>query len=205
MAEKPPQSPATVGKAEPPLSKPPPGQPSEVNKGNIIPITLDKLSAEQRQELEQMMSTVKDKFMNSFQETHEGTVVQKYKLKVVTADEAGTSSSQGVKGTADCSGDKGDGLQDGLVEDLGEDGTEEQQPLKFNSFQDQVDYAVKHALMNQLGVIVNTLSNMIKSMVDGTIAEHQNTGPVYLPGGVFPNYRELVTGNQQPAISAPPA
>ncbi len=38
---------------------------------------------------------------------------------------------------------------------------------------------------------------MVKSLVDGTIAEHQATEPVYLLGGIFPNYRPLVTGNQQ--------
>jgi hypothetical protein len=36
----------------------------------------------------------------------------------------------------------------------------------------------------------------VKSMVDGSMAEYQATGPVYLPGGVFPNYRPLITDNQ---------
>jgi hypothetical protein len=53
-------------------------------------------------------------------------------------------------------------------------------------------------------VIINTLTNMIKSVVDSTIAEHQNTGPIFLPGGVFPQYRNLVTGNQQHTTNAPP-
>ncbi len=33
-------------------------------------------------------------------------------------------------------------------------------------------------------------------MVDGSIAEYLATGPVYLPGGIFPNYRPLITNNQ---------
>lgn len=37
---------------------------------------------------------------------------------------------------------------------------------------------------------------MIKSVVDGTIAEHQANGPVFLPEGGLPPYRELVTGTQ---------
>lgn len=53
-------------------------------------------------------------------------------------------------------------------------------------------------------MLVNTSTNMIKYVVDGTIAEHQNTGPVFLPGGVFPNYRNLVTGNHQHTTNAPP-
>ena len=205
MAEKPPQSPGTGVK--PPATKPPGAKhPSpEVEASNIIPVTLDKLTSEQRQELEQMMSSVKDKFMNSFKETRQGTIVQKYKLKVVAADEVGSSSSQGGKCVVDALGDKGDGLQDGVVEDLGEDGAEvQEEPPRCTNFQDQVDYAVQHALFNQSRVLVNTLTNMIKSVIDGTIAEHQTTGPIYLPGGVFPNYRNLVTGNQQSTSNAPP-
>ncbi len=142
--------------------------------------------AEQRGELEQMMSNVKDQFMNSFQETRKGTIVQKYKLKIVAADEVGSSSSQGDKAAAAGSGDKADIPQDATVEDLGEDGNQE--PLQFTNFQDQIDYAVQHALINQSGVLVNTLTNMVKTVVDDTIADHQATGPIYLLGGVFPNY-----------------
>ncbi len=40
-------------------------------------------------------------------------------------------------------------------------------------------------------------------MVDGSMAEYQATGPVYLPGGVFPNYRPLITDNQ-PVIQSIP-
>jgi hypothetical protein len=57
---------------------------------------------------------------------------------------------------------------------------------------------VYNALINQSGVLVNTLSNMMKSIADGSIAEHQATGPVYLQGGTFPNYRPLITDVHQP-------
>ena len=124
---------------------------------------------------------------------------------MVVAVEVGTSSSKGGKSAADGSGDKGDGLQDGVVEDLDEDGAEvQEEPPRCTNFQDQVDYAVQHALINHSGVLVNTLTNMIKSVIDDTIAEHQTTGPVYLPGSVFPNYRNLVTGNQQSTSNVPP-
>nr|ABA95870.2 retrotransposon protein, putative, unclassified [Oryza sativa Japonica Group] len=76
---------------------------------------------------------------------------KKYKLKVVAADEVGSSSSQGDKGAAAGSGDKGDVPQDGTVEDLGAD--DNQEPLQFNNFQDRIDYAVQHALINQSGVL----------------------------------------------------
>jgi hypothetical protein len=155
------------------------------------------------------MKSAQEKFMNSFKETRQGTIIQKYKLKVVVADEPGTSSSQdgrtkGAKGGVDGSGDKGAEPRDGEVEDIGEEDAEEQEPPRCNNFQNQVDYAVQHALTNQSGVLVNTLTNMIKSVVDGTITEHQNTGPVFLPNGVFPQYKNLVTGNQQHTANAPP-
>jgi WNK lysine deficient protein kinase len=51
-------------------------------------------------------------------------------------------------------------------------------------------------LINQSGILTNTLANMVKSMVDDSMAEYQATGPVYLPGGVFPNYQPLITDNQ---------
>nr|ABA94385.1 retrotransposon protein, putative, unclassified [Oryza sativa Japonica Group] len=192
MAEKPPQSPSSATKTVvPPQTKIP--KPTGTNEAE---------NAQQQ-------------FMNSFTETRQGRVVQKYKLKLV-ADVPGTGPSKdgevqktqvstddsGSKGTTDGLGDKGDGLQDGLVEDLGEDSNREQ--LQFNNFQDWIDYTVQHALINQSGVLVNTLTNMVKFLVDGTIAKHQATGPVYLPGGVFPNYRYLITGNQQPATNITP-
>nr|CAE03289.2 OSJNBb0046P18.5 [Oryza sativa Japonica Group] len=106
------------------------------------------------------------------------------------------------KGAADGLGDKGDASQGVQGEDLSPDGNTAQ--LQFNKFQDLIDFAVQHALINQSRVLVNTLSNMVKSMVDGTIAEYQAIGPVYLSGGVFPNYRPLITNNQQTAQSIAP-
>jgi hypothetical protein len=124
-------------------------------------------------------------------ETRKGTIVQKYKVKVV-ADVPGTGYSKdgevqqapdgatqaSDKGVADGSGDKGDGSQgfqgDGSQgsqgENLNQDGNVAQ--VQFNNFQDRIDYAVQHALINQSEVLVNTLSNMVKSMVDGSIAEY---------------------------------
>jgi hypothetical protein len=208
------QSPPLIGKPLVPpqtkLPKPPGtnlpsiGVESKVNETNIVPVTVDKLSPEQKKEYELLMKSAQEQFMKSFAATRQGKVIQKYKVKVVAADEVGTSSSQGGKGTADGSGDKGDGLQDGVVEDLGEDGTEvREEPPRCTNFQDQVDYAVQRALINQSGVLVNTLTNKIKFVIDGTIAEYENMGPVYLPGCVFPNYRNLMIGNQQHASNAP--
>jgi hypothetical protein len=53
-------------------------------------------------------------------------------------------------------------------------------------------------------VLVNTLTNMIKSVVDGIVAVEQAKGPVFLPEGGFPPYRNLVIGNQQVVSNVPP-
>lgn len=68
------------------------------------------------------------------------------------------------------------------------------------TFQDHVDSAMYHALINKSGVLVNILSNLIKSVVDGSIAEEKTGGPISFPGGVFPKYREIKTniGGGQP-------
>nr|ABF97755.1 retrotransposon protein, putative, unclassified [Oryza sativa Japonica Group] len=175
MAEKPPASPSSAGKEGPPKSRIPKLGGSEVHESNIVPITVDKLTPEQKNDLEAMISS-KD---GEVQQVSDGT------------------AQSGDKGIADGSGDKGDGSQGVQGEDLNPDGNTAQ--LQFNNFQDRIDYAVQHALINQSGVLVNTLSNMVKSMVDGSIAEYQAIGPVYLPGGVFPNYRPLITNNQPTA------
>ncbi len=46
---------------------------------------------------------------------------------------------------------------------------------------------------------------MMKTIADGSIVEHQAAGPVYLPGGVFPNYRSLITDVQPLAQAVLPS
>nr|ABF96791.1 retrotransposon protein, putative, unclassified, expressed [Oryza sativa Japonica Group] len=179
---------------------------SEVNESNIVTITPDKLTPDQKKDFEAMMQQAGNQFLSSFMQSRKGTVVQKYKVKVV-ADVPGTGSSKdgevkqapdgsaqpSDKGAADGSqgnqgdnsqgvkGVQGDGAQGVQGEGPNQDGNAAQ--LQFNNFQDQVDYVVHHALINQSGILTNTLANMVKSMVDGSMAEYQATGPVYLPGG----------------------
>jgi hypothetical protein len=154
---------------------------SEVDESNIVPITLDKLTPEQQKDLEAMTQQARNPFLSSFTETRMGTLVQKYKIKVVT-DVPGIGSSKdgevkqapygaaqpSHQGTADgFQGDQGDGSQE--VQGVGsqgfqggslnQDGNTAQ--LQFINFQDQVDYVVHNALINQSGILVNTLSNMI--------------------------------------------
>ena len=55
MVEKLPASPSSAGKEGPPKSRIPKLGGSEVNKSNIVPITLDKLTPEQKKDLVVMM------------------------------------------------------------------------------------------------------------------------------------------------------
>nr|AAV85749.1 hypothetical protein [Oryza sativa Japonica Group]ABA92810.1 hypothetical protein LOC_Os11g18410 [Oryza sativa Japonica Group] len=230
MAEKPPASPssATPGSLKEKIQKL--GLP-KVDEGNIMAITPEKLIPDQKKDFEAMMQQARDQFLNSFMQTRKGTLVQKYKLRLV-ADVPGTCSSKdgevhqapdgsaqpSDKGAAEGSqGNQGDGSQgnqghgsqgnqgDGAqgVQGGGANQDSNAAQLQFNNFQDQVNYAVHHASINQSGILTNTLANMVKSMVDGSMVEYQATGPVFLLGGVFPNYRLLITDNQPVVQSIP--
>lgn len=65
--------------------------------------------------------------------------------------------------------------------------------LEFKNFQDSVDYAVNHALINQSGILANVMSNVMEKMMDCKFEERGARGPAFFPGDKFPNYRTLVT------------
>nr|CAD40005.3 OSJNBb0052B05.8 [Oryza sativa Japonica Group]CAE75890.1 B1234D02.14 [Oryza sativa Japonica Group] len=201
MVEKLPASPSSAGKEGPPKSRIPKLGGSEVNESNIVPFTLDKMTPEQKNDLERYkMKLVAD--VPGTSSSKDGEVQQVSDSMTQSGDKGAVDGSQGVQ----CDGSQraqGDGSQGFQGENLNQDGNMAQ--LQFNNFQDRNDYAVQHALINQSGVLVNTLSNMVKSMVDGSIAEYQATGLVYFPGGVFPNYRPLITNNQPAVQPIPPS
>jgi hypothetical protein len=205
MAEKQAPLPSSLGSVK--GKAPKPGL-TDIIDDNVLPIDLEKFTPDQKQEFEAMMQQARDQYLSSFMQTRKGTLVQKYKTKLV-ADTPGTGSSnngevkQAPDGSAQPSnkgatsgsvGNQDDNPQEvhGAPGDIaqGPQGGNLSQNIElaqdfFNNFQDRVDYAVHHALINQSGILVNTLSNMIKTIADGSIAEHQATGPVYLQGGVF--------------------
>jgi hypothetical protein len=197
---------------------------TDIIEENVMPINPEKFTPEQKEEFEAMMQQARDQFLNSFTQTRKGTFVQKYKIKVV-ADDPGTGSSKdgegkqapdgsaqpSIKGATD--GDQGDDSQgvhriqgDGAQGPQGGNLNQNNEAAKdfFNNFQDRVDYAVHNDLINQSRVLTNTLANMMKSVADGSIAEHQAAGPVYLQGSTFPNYRPLITDIHPPTQAVPP-
>nr|QBA09453.1 ty3-gypsy sub-class retrotransposonable element polyprotein [Oryza sativa Japonica Group] len=194
-----------------------PPSPSSASPGNIVAIDPEKLTLDQNKDFEAMMQQAREQFFRSFTQTHKGTFVQKYKVKVVPDEPKTSTSKEGeekrvLDGSAqENQGDgsqgvhavQGDGAHEPQRGNLNQNGETAQD--FFNNFQDRVDYAVHNALINQSGVLVNTLSNMMKTIADGSIAEHQAAGPVYLQGGVFPNYRPLITDVQLPAQAVLPS
>nr|CAH66043.1 OSIGBa0107A02.4 [Oryza sativa] len=202
MAEKQPPPPSSPGSVKEKMLK---LGLTDVNEGNVVPVDPEKFTPEQKKEFEAMLQQAQDQFLNSFMQTRKGTLVQKYKIKVVADDPRTSSSKDGdgkqaldgsaqpsIKGATDGSlgnqghnsqgvhGVQGDGVHG--VQGDGAQGLQGGNPNSdvaqdfFNNFQDRVDYAVHHALINQSGVLVNTLSNMMKSIADGSIAGHQAAG-----------------------------
>jgi hypothetical protein len=88
MAEKTaPPSPGSVkGKA------PKPGL-TDIIDDNVLPVDLEKFTPDQKQEFEAMIQQARDQYLSSFMQTRKGTLVQKYKMKLV-ADTLGTGSSK---------------------------------------------------------------------------------------------------------------
>uniref|UniRef100_I1QKJ8 Uncharacterized protein n=1 Tax=Oryza glaberrima TaxID=4538 RepID=I1QKJ8_ORYGL len=82
MAEKPPPSPssASPGSVKEKIQK---LGLSDVNEGNIVTIDPEKFTPDQKKDFEAMMKQARDQFLNSFMQTRKGTLVQKYKIKVV--------------------------------------------------------------------------------------------------------------------------
>jgi hypothetical protein len=62
-----------------------------------MPIDPEKFTPDQKKDFDAMMQQARDQFLNSFMQTRKGTLVQKYKIKVV-ADDPGTGSSKDGEG-----------------------------------------------------------------------------------------------------------
>nr|AAX94885.1 retrotransposon protein, putative, unclassified [Oryza sativa Japonica Group]ABA92938.1 retrotransposon protein, putative, unclassified [Oryza sativa Japonica Group] len=99
MAEKPPLSPSSVslGIVKEKIQK---LGLTDVNEGNVVPIDPEKFTPDQKKDFDAMMQQARDQFLNSFMQTRKGTLVQKYKVKVV-ADDTGTSSSKAAADSID--------------------------------------------------------------------------------------------------------
>nr|ABA97754.1 retrotransposon protein, putative, unclassified [Oryza sativa Japonica Group] len=188
---------------------------TDVDEGNLVTIDPEKFTPDQKKDFDAMMQQARDQFLYSLMQTRKGTLDGKGKQapdgSAQPSDKGATDgslanlgdNSQGVHGVQGdgSQGIQGDGSRGVQGGGFNQDGNVAQ--VQFNNFQDQIDYAVHHALINQSGILTNTLANKVKSMIDGSMAEYQATGLVYLQGGVFPNYRPLVTDNLPVVQSVP--
>jgi hypothetical protein len=93
MAEKtaPPSPGSDKGKA------PKPGL-TDIIDDNVLPVVPEKFTPEQKQNFEAMMQQARDQYLSSYMQTRKGSLVQKYKLKLVAdIPRTGTSKDGEVK------------------------------------------------------------------------------------------------------------
>lgn len=121
---------------------------SEITDDNIVHVKVEHLFDEQMAQMEEKMQKIQQMHLKSFSMTRQGTVVQKAKFELPKPEGEGSNKKAEEE----------------------KDETEGEVKL---SLQDHIDSAVHHALINQSSVLVNTLTEMIKSVVDGTIVEEK--------------------------------
>jgi hypothetical protein len=85
-----------------------------------------------------MMNNLKSQYLHSFKQTRSGTVIQRYKLKVVPNNDSDSGTPKDGK-------TKGDKAKDDGPEGDKSEGEDSQE---IKNLQDQNDYAIHHALIN---------------------------------------------------------
>nr|BAX25086.1 hypothetical protein [Oryza australiensis] len=153
----------------------------------MVPVKMKQLSAEQLADYKKMVEELRANYLQCFAQTRSGVVHQKYKFNI---DDFKASSSDDTKGKRKV-----------------EEPKQEQDDSGLHTLQDRIDSAVHHALVNKSGILVNTLNNMIATVVDSKIADQLQRGLTYFTDGQFPNYRVLATQNRPippPAQPGPP-
>ena len=135
--------------------------PAEVSSENEIPVSVDQLSDEQKQQLEQRVAEFQRLCLGSFTKSRHGTAHQKGPLPPAMLPENMVLHEMGATST-------------------------EGHPKQ--TFQDVIDQAVHHALINQSQTLVNTLKNLILKTVDGSIHKEHPQGPAYFaaPNSTMP-------------------
>lgn len=67
---------------------------SYVSPGNVIPITMDKLTPEQKAEYEDLMNKLQNQYLHSLVQTRSGTVIQRYKVNLLSNEDPESSSGK---------------------------------------------------------------------------------------------------------------
>lgn len=154
----------------------------EINEENIVPMTAEQLNDEQRAEMAQLIEKFQNMYLQTYSRTRQGTLIQKSKVIMPSPGDGASTSAV---------------AQENPVK--AEDDARSTAP----TLQDRIDSALHNALINQSGVLVNTLTNTVKSILDGSIHQYKPQGPIYLPDNKFPAYRTLRNDLSAPLPSAP--
>ncbi len=155
---------------------------AEISEENIVPVTAEQLNDEQRAEMAQLIEQFQNMYLQTYSRTRQGTIIRKSKV-VMSSPGDGASTSA-------------------VAHDLAVK-TEEDTHCVTPTLQDRIDSALHSALINQSGVLVNTLNNTVKSILDGSIHQYKSQGPIFLPDNKFPPYRTLRTDLSAPQPMAP--
>jgi hypothetical protein len=117
----------------------------EISEENIVPVTADQLNAEQKAEMENLVEQFQNMYLQTYSRTRQGTLIQKSKVVMPSPGEGASTSA------------------------AAHDHTVKTEDTAAPTLQDRIDSAVHSALVNQSGILVNTLTNTVKSILDGSI------------------------------------
>lgn len=158
---------------------------SEISEENVVSVTVDQLNEEQKAEMDKLVEHFQNMYLQTYSRTLQGTLIQKSKMVMPSPGDGASTSAA---------------AHDHAVK------TEEN---TAPTLQDRIYSAVHSALVNQSGILVNTLTNLVKSILDGSIHQYKPQGPIFLSDNKFPAYRtlstDLSTAPQPTASISPPS
>lgn len=161
---------------------------NEISEENIVLVTADQLNEEQKADMAKLTEQFPAMYLQTYSRTRQGTIIQKSKVVLLGPGEGVSTSATG---------------NDQAIK------TEDDTRCATLTLQDRIDSAVHSALINEFGVLVNTLTNMVKSVLDGSIYHYKPQGPIFLPENKFPPYwtlrTDLSTAPQPMALIPPPS
>lgn len=161
---------------------------TDLSEDNIIPVTLEHLTEDQKADMAKLKEQVEDMYLKSFCLTRKGTIIQKRRITLPGIAEEGNTSGTGEDGSKTI--------------------VKEEDKKGKPTFQDQLDTTIHHTLINQSSVLVNTMTDVMRSMMDGTLTSDKARGLIYFPEHKFPPYRTLKTepsSSKQPMTNDPSA
>jgi hypothetical protein len=132
--------------------------------------------------MEKLVEQFQNMYLQSYSRTRQGTLIQKSKVIMPNPEDGANTSA------------------------AAHDYTVKTEDTVAPTLQDRIDSAVHSALVNQSGILVNALTNTVKSILDGSIHQYKPQGPIFLPENKFPAYRTLRNdlSTAQPTAPMPP-